>query len=81
MSLKEKVYEHIIHCNMTHCLNDLGKYVYIYSYLTVSLLPIYTMQLLHNKLSNFLCFASFCAHLCTISNTFNCNDENWILGK
>ena len=36
MSLKEEVYKHIIHCNMTHCLNDLGKYVCIYSYLTVT---------------------------------------------
>ena len=32
----------------------------------------YTM---HNKFSNFLCFASLCAHLCAISNNFNCNDE------
>ena len=32
----------------------------------------YTM---HNNFSNFLCFASFCAHLCAISNNFNCNDE------
>ena len=38
----------------------------------------YTM---HNKFCNFLCFASFCAHLCAISNNFNCNDENRILGK
>ena len=39
---------------------------------------IYTM---HNKFSNFLCFASLCAHLCAISNYFNCNDENRISGK
>ena len=32
-------------------------------------------------ISNFLCFASFCAHLCAISNNFKCNDENRILGK
>ena len=38
----------------------------------------YTM---HNKFSNFLCFASFCAHLCAISNNFDCNDENRFLGK
>ena len=38
----------------------------------------YTM---HNKFSNILCFASFCAHLCAISNNFNCNDENSILGR
>ena len=38
----------------------------------------YTM---HYKFSNFLFFASFCAHLCAISNTFNCNDENRILSK
>ena len=40
--------------------------------------PNYT---LHNKSSNLLCFAPFCAHLCAISNNFNCNDENRILGK
>ena len=39
---------------------------------------IYTM---HNKFGNFLCFASFCAHLCKVPITFNCNDENMILGK
>ena len=33
---------------------------------------------MHNKFSNFLCFASFCTHLCAISNNFNCNDENKI---
>ena len=36
---------------------------------------------MHNKFNNFLCFASLCAHLCAISNNFNCNDENRILGK
>ena len=36
---------------------------------------------IHNKFSSFLCFASFCAHLCAISNHFNWNDENSILGK
>ena len=39
---------------------------------------IYTM---HNKFSNFLCFASFCAHLCAVPINFNCNDENRIYGK
>ena len=39
---------------------------------------IYTM---HNKFSNFLCFASLCAHLCAMSNNFKCNDENRVLGK
>ena len=38
----------------------------------------YTM---HNKFSNFLCFASLCAHLCAMSSNFKCNDENRILGK
>ena len=38
----------------------------------------YTM---HNILSNFLCFASLFAHHSSILNNFNCNDENWILGK
>ena len=38
----------------------------------------YTM---HNKFSNFVCFASLCAHLCAMSNNFKCNDENRILGK
>ena len=38
----------------------------------------YTM---HSKFSNFLCFSSLCAHLCAISNNFNYNDENSILGK
>ena len=38
----------------------------------------YTM---HNIFSNFLCFASLFAHLSSILNNFNCNDENWILGK
>ena len=38
----------------------------------VCALIIYTM---HNKFSNFLCFASLCAHLCAISNNFNCNDN------
>ena len=41
-------------------------------------LLIYTM---HDKLSNFLCFTSFCAHLCAVPINFNCNDENKILGK
>ena len=36
---------------------------------------------MHNKYSNFLCFASFCANLCVILNNFNCNDENRIIGK
>ena len=39
------------------------------------------MYTIHNKFSYFLCFASLCAHLCAISNNFNCNDENRILGK
>ena len=39
---------------------------------------IYTM---HNKFSNFLCFASLCAHICAMSNNFKCNGENRILGK
>ena len=38
----------------------------------------YTMQ---NIFSNFLCFASLFAHLSSISNNFNCNEESWILGK
>ena len=38
----------------------------------------YTMQ---TKFGNFLCFASICTHLCAISHTFKCNDENRILGK
>ena len=33
---------------------------------------------MHNKFSNVLCFASFCAHLCAISNNFNHNGENRI---
>ena len=41
-------------------------------------ISIYTM---HNKFSNFLCLASFCANLCAISNSFNWNDENRILDK
>ena len=42
-------------------------------------LKIYTM---HNIFSNFLCFASdLFAYLSSILNNFNCNDENWILGK
>ena len=36
---------------------------------------------MHNKFSNFLCFAFFCAHLCAVPINFNCNDENRILGK
>ena len=32
-------------------------------------------------LAIFLCFASLFAHLSSILNNFNCNDENWILGK
>ena len=38
----------------------------------------YTMQ---NIFSNCLCFASLFGHLSSILNNFNCNDENWILGK
>ena len=38
----------------------------------------YTM---HNRFSNFLCFASFCAHLRAVPINFNCNVENRILGK
>ena len=33
------------------------------------------------KFNNFLCFTSLCDHLCAISNNFNCNDEDRILGK
>ena len=36
---------------------------------------------IHNKFSNFLCFAYFCAYLCVVPINFNCNDENRILGK
>ena len=36
---------------------------------------------MHNKSCNFLCFASFCAHLCAISNNFNCTDKNRISGE
>ena len=36
---------------------------------------------MHNKFSNFFSFASFCTHLCEISNNFTCNDENMLLGK
>ena len=35
---------------------------------------------MHNIFSNFLCFASLFAHLSSILNNFNCNDENWVLG-
>ena len=35
---------------------------------------------MHNKNSTFLCFASFCAHLCVLSNKFNCNDAR-VLGN
>ena len=45
---------------------------------SIILRSIYTM---HNKFSNFLCFASFCAHLCAVPINFNCIDENRILGK
>ena len=38
------------------------------------------IYIMHNKFSKFLCFASFCAHLCAISNNFNRNGENLILG-
>ena len=41
----------------------------------------YRLYTMHNKFSNFLCFASLCAHLCAMSNNFKCNDENRILGK
>ena len=46
--------------------------------LNIRINNIYTM---HNKFSNFLCFASLCAHLCAMSNNFKCNDKNMILGK
>ena len=36
---------------------------------------------MHNKFSNFLCFALFCAHVSAVPINFNCNDENRILGK
>ena len=32
-------------------------------------------------LAIFLCFASLFAHLSSILNNFNCNDENWIIGR
>ena len=35
----------------------------------------------HNIFSNFLCFISYFAHLGTVSNTFNVNGQNRILGK
>ena len=41
----------------------------------------YDKYTIHNKFSNLLCFESFCAHLCEISNNSNCNDENRIVGK
>ena len=34
---------------------------------------------MHNNINHVLCLASFCAHLCAISNIFNYNDENGIL--
>ena len=39
----------------------------------------YTMR--DNIFSIFLCFSSLFAHLSSILNNFNCNDENWILRK
>ena len=39
------------------------------------------MYTMHNKFSNFLCFASLCAHLFAMSNYLKCNDEIRILGK
>ena len=47
----------------------------------LSFLNVQFVNTMHNKFSNFLCFASLCAHLCAISNNFNCNDENRILGN
>ena len=38
----------------------------------------YTM---HTIFSNFLCFISYFAHLGAVSNTFNANGQNRILGK
>ena len=37
----------------------------------------YTMQ----NIFGIFCFASLFAHLSSIFNNYNCNDENWILGK
>ena len=34
-----------------------------------------------SSLSNFLCFTSFFAHFGAVSNNFNGNDQNRILGK
>ena len=36
---------------------------------------------LQDHWSSGLCFASLFAHLSSISNNFNCNEESWILGK
>ena len=57
---------------------SVSSWKYIWSYTISRRHDKYTM---HNKFSNVLCFTSFCAHLCAISNNFNCNDENRILGK
>ena len=55
---------------------------FVASDLYLHCLPVYHTYTMHNKFNNFFCFASFfCAHLCAISNNFNCNDENRILGK
>ena len=47
---------------------------------SVSDIPIYSI-LCKIYLAIFLCFASLFAHLSSILNNFNYNDENWILGK
>ena len=52
--------------------------IFVLKRLYVDLFILYTM---HNIFSNFLCFASLFAHLSSIFNNINCNDENWILGK
>ena len=84
---EEKIYNVIMkHCMPNICLSVKDEDILLRNILNHtfdtksnrSLNITYTM---HNKFSNFLCFASLCAHLCAIANNFNCNDENGILGK
>ena len=48
------------------------KHINIYAFVYILRSKIY--------FANFLCFAFLFAHLSSILNNFNCNDENWILG-
>ena len=79
---------------LASCLKKTKTYLYIVRLSIAYPMPVCDVVYLQNRQSRFrniLCtiiifsnplwFASLFAHLSSILNNFNCNDENWIFGK